>query len=214
MLHKASSLAEAADWQRIFDDISTANSLASSHEYKRGEGVWGWGWGPRFAIALQFSSWPEPIQAPGIYPINFCSVDQRERGYLGCSSAKRRARTTLRGGFAQLLACCAIHCNAREILTLSMMFLFKETFYGSFHGNEYLFTISILCWALCEVRLTGLCSHLRTNSCEMLLQVATVRIEREVLRIRCTQQRSLRHARLGQLPKLRTLDIAWHRIQH
>jgi hypothetical protein len=34
----------------------------------------------RFAIALQFSSWPEPIQAPGIYPINFCSVDQREKG--------------------------------------------------------------------------------------------------------------------------------------
>lgn len=75
---------------------------------REAKGYEGGGGEPRFAIALQFSSWPEPIQAPGIYPINFCSVDQRERGYLGCSSAKRRARTTLRGGFAQLLACCAI----------------------------------------------------------------------------------------------------------
>jgi hypothetical protein len=64
-----------------------------------------------------------------------------------------------------------------------MTFLFKETFYGSFHGNEYLFTISILCQALSEVRLTGLCSDLQANSWEMLLQVATVRIESEVLRI-------------------------------
>jgi len=34
-----------------------------------------------------------------------------------------------------------------------------------------------------KIRLTGLCSDLQANSWEMLLQVATVRIEREVLRI-------------------------------
>jgi len=63
------------------------------------------------------------------------------------------------------------------------MFSFKENFYGSFHGNEYLFTISTLCRALSEVSLTGLCSDLQADSWEMLLQVATVRIKLEVLGI-------------------------------
>jgi len=63
------------------------------------------------------------------------------------------------------------------------MFSFKENFHGSFHGKDYFFTISILGRTLSEVRLTGLCSDLQANSWEMLLQIATVRIEREVLRI-------------------------------